>query len=61
MWYESRRAGLGLEFARVVRGALAAVEREPLDFPEAEPGIRHAVLVGFRTQRIPCWMPSGWP
>jgi len=46
-WYESRRAGLGLEFARVVRVALAAVEREPLHFPEAEPGIRYAVLRRF--------------
>jgi len=55
-WHESRRAGLGLEFARGVRVAPAAVERELLPFPEAKPGIRSCV--GFRTPRISCWMPE---
>lgn len=28
-WYEEQRPGLGFEYTRVVRAALATIEREP--------------------------------
>ncbi|MEO7966525.1 MAG: type II toxin-antitoxin system RelE/ParE family toxin [Gemmatimonadaceae bacterium] len=46
-WYERRNVGLGLEFARVIRAVFALVERTPLQFPEAMPGIRRAVVRRF--------------
>jgi plasmid stabilization system protein ParE len=36
-----------MEFARVVRATFAAIERTPLHFPQAEPGIRRAVMRRF--------------
>ncbi|MEO7963026.1 MAG: type II toxin-antitoxin system RelE/ParE family toxin [Gemmatimonadaceae bacterium] len=46
-WYERRSVGLGLEFARVIRAVFALIERAPLQFPEAMPGIRRAVVRRF--------------
>lgn len=46
-WYEGRSAGLGLEFARMVRATFAAIERSPQQFPEAVPGIHRAVMRRF--------------
>jgi plasmid stabilization system protein ParE len=46
-WYERRSVGLGLEFARLIRAVLAATERAPMQFPEAVPGIRRAVVRRF--------------
>lgn len=46
-WYEERRAGLGGEFLRAVRAALAAVERGPEQFGVAREPIRRALLRRF--------------
>ncbi len=46
-WYEKRSAGLGTEFARVVRATFAVIERTPQQFPVAAPEIRRAVLRRF--------------
>ena len=46
-WYEGRSAGLGLEFARLIRSTFAAIERSPLQFPEAAPGVRRVVMRRF--------------
>lgn len=47
-WYEGRRAGLGGEFLRAVRAALAGIAREPLRFPTARGEVRRA-----RVRRFP--------
>jgi plasmid stabilization system protein ParE len=47
-WYEARRDGLGSEFTRAVRAALAGVERQPLRFPLARGEVRRA-----RVRRFP--------
>ena len=41
-WYEERRRGLGGEFMRAARAALAGVARQPLRFPVARGEIRRA-------------------
>lgn len=46
-WYESRSAGLGHEFLRVVRVAFAAIERSPEQCPIAIDDIRKATLRRF--------------
>jgi toxin ParE1/3/4 len=46
-WYESRRRGLGLEFARVVRAGFAALERTPELGPVVHNQIRQVVLRRF--------------
>ncbi len=46
-WYEERRRGLGYEFLRAARVALAAVERHPAQFPVAVDDIRKAPLRRF--------------
>ena len=46
-WYESRRRGLGLEFARVVRAGFAALERTPDLGPEVRGRVRQVVLRRF--------------
>jgi len=46
-WYERRSVGLGLEFARRIRAVLAVIERAPMQFPEAAPGIRRALVRRF--------------
>jgi plasmid stabilization system protein ParE len=46
-WYEERSTGLGLEFLRAVRVALAAIERSPTRFPLALDDIRRAQLGRF--------------
>jgi plasmid stabilization system protein ParE len=46
-WYEDRRRGLGGEFLRAVRAALAGVAREPLRFPVARGEVRRARIRRF--------------
>jgi|SRR5215207_5648844 len=46
-WYEDRRAGLGGEFLRAVRAALAAIERNPLQFGSARHDVRRAIVRRF--------------
>ena len=46
-WYEDQRPGLGLEFTRVVRAALATIEREPLRYPFARAEVRRALVRHF--------------
>src|SRR5436305_1637292 len=46
-WYEDQRPGLGLEFTRAVRAALATIEREPLRYPSARGEVRRALLRRF--------------
>lgn len=47
-WYEARSTGLGFEFLRAVRAALAAVERNPAQFPVVVDDIRRV-----RVRRFP--------
>ena len=47
-WYEERRRGLGGEFTRAVRAALAGIARQPLRFPVATGEVRRA-----RVRRFP--------
>ncbi len=46
-WYELRRRGLGLEFARVVRAGFSALERTPDLGPAVRGPIRQLVLRRF--------------
>jgi plasmid stabilization system protein ParE len=46
-WYEARSAGLGFEFLRAVRVALAGIERAPEQYPLALDDIRKALLPRF--------------
>lgn len=46
-WYETRSAGLGFEFLRAVRVALAGIERAPERYPLALDDIRKALLPRF--------------
>ena len=46
-WYEARSAGLGREFLRAVRAALAAIERNPEQFPKVHADIRRVMLRRF--------------
>jgi toxin ParE1/3/4 len=47
-WYEDRRRGLGGEFIRAARAALAGIARQPLRFPVAQGEVRRA-----RVRRFP--------
>ena len=42
-----RGAGLGAEYTRAVRAMLAAVERDPRQFPIARGEVRRALLLRF--------------
>lgn len=46
-WYERRSPGLGLEFARCVDAALAAIARSPHAFPLIHGGCRQILLRKF--------------
>ena len=46
-WYQARRVGLGFEFLRTVRVALATIERSPSVFPFAVDDVRKAPLPRF--------------
>ena len=46
-WYEARSTGLGFEFLRAVRVALAGVERAPEQYPLALDDIRKALVPRF--------------
>ena len=47
MWYEEQRRGLGGEFARAVRAALAGVARHPQHFGVARGEVRRALVRRF--------------
>ena len=46
-WYQERRVGLGFEFLRTARVALAVIERSPSVFPYALDDVRKAPLPRF--------------
>ncbi|MBS0194654.1 MAG: type II toxin-antitoxin system RelE/ParE family toxin [Proteobacteria bacterium] len=46
-WYDSRAAGLGLEFARALDAAIFATMRHPDGHPEIGAGCRQAILRKF--------------
>ena len=46
-WYEERRVGLGREFLQAARATLAAIERDPTQFPIAVDDIRKLQLRRF--------------
>lgn len=46
-WYEARSTGLGFEFLRAARAALALIERSPAQFAIALDDIRRAHLLRF--------------
>ena len=46
-WYEARSTGLGFEFLRAARAALALIERSPEQFPVVLDDIRRAHLLRF--------------
>ena len=46
-WYEARSTGLGFEFLRAVRVALAGIERAPEQYPLALDAIRKALVPRF--------------
>ena len=57
-WYELRRRGLGLEFARVVRAGFAAVARIPVASTEVRSHIRHLVVRRFPYALYRVWHPE---
>ena len=46
-WYDGERSGLGTEFTRAVRAALASIEREPQTYPLAGTEVRRALVRRF--------------
>jgi plasmid stabilization system protein ParE len=46
-WYEARSTGLGFEFLRTARAALALIERNPAQFAVVLEDIRRAHLLRF--------------
>jgi plasmid stabilization system protein ParE len=46
-WYESRRTGLGGEFAQAIDALVARVADQPLSFPQVHGETRRAVLARF--------------
>ena len=46
-WYEARSTGLGFDFLRAVRVVLAAIERNPAQYPVALDEVRRAPLRRF--------------
>ena len=58
-WYEERRVGLGFEFLRAVRVALAAIERTPGAFPFALDDVRKAPLPRFPYVVYFALLPAG--
>ena len=46
-WYESRGAGLGLEFARSVDAAISSASRKPSAFPQVSGDCRRTLLRKF--------------
>ena len=46
-WYDERAPGLGLEFARAVDAAIAAIRQNPEAYPLVEGDIRRAILRRF--------------
>ena len=47
VWYESQRAGLGIEFARSVDAAISRVARQPLAAPVVYENVHRVVLKRF--------------
>jgi plasmid stabilization system protein ParE len=46
-WYESRREGLGREFAEAVEAVLLRIAEQPFAFPRVHSETRRAVLTRF--------------
>lgn len=46
-WYESRRAGLGAEFAQALERTVSRIAENPAAFPRVRPGVRRAILQRF--------------
>lgn len=49
-WYEARVAGLGGEFLRAVRAALAMIRRNPDQCPRVRGDIRRALVAASPTR-----------
>ena len=47
IWYENRRAGLGLRFLEDLDYVVRRVAASPLQFPEIQPGARRGLLKRF--------------
>ena len=47
LWYESERAGLGIEFLDAVRETFRQIEGMPLRFPAVFADVRRAILHRF--------------
>ncbi|MGH7582322.1 MAG: type II toxin-antitoxin system RelE/ParE family toxin [Gemmatimonadales bacterium] len=58
-WYEQRSIGLGHEFLRIVRIALAAIERAPEQFPVVVDDIRRVRMRRFPYNLFYVVLPSG--
>ena len=46
-WYESRRAGLGTEFAQALERTVSRVAENPAIFPRVRQDVRRAILQRF--------------
>lgn len=46
-WYESRRSGLGTEFAEAVDDTVLRIAENPATFPEVRGEVRRAVIPRF--------------
>ena len=46
-WYDGERPGVGTEFTRAVRAALASVERQPQSYAVARAEVRRALVRRF--------------
>ena len=57
-WYESRSAGLGHEFLRVIRVAFASITRSPEQYPVAIDDIRRCTLRRFPFVIYYRWEPA---
>jgi hypothetical protein len=47
MWYENRRAGLGIEFAEEVDACLERIRRNPESYPRLKKDYRQAIVKRF--------------
>ena len=59
-WYDARSTGLGFEFLRAVRVALAGIERAPEQYPLALDDIRKALVPRFPLRGV-FRDPLAWP
>lgn len=59
-WYEARSTGLGFEFLRAARAALALIERNPAQFPSCWTTSGGSNCSGFPTPCTTSWMRIAW-